>query len=370
MNYNNIIDVFFTLVKAGLWEKDTRLPFNDEVDFAKIYNLAEEQSVIGLLAAGFEQVVDTKIPKQELLQFVGTTLQLEERNKAMNHFVQLLVKKLCDSGIHAVLIKGQGIAQCYERPLWRSAGDIDLFLDCDNYEKAKKCLCRYAVIDNEDKKRLHLGMTIDGWLVELHGTMHTDISPKLDFVIDEVQRDIFLNGGVRSWNNSGIEVFLPNPDNDAIIVFSHFINHFYEGGIGLRQICDWCRLLWTFREEIDRKKLEKRLNSMRLMAEWKAFSAFAVEYLGMPVEATPFYDNKNKWRRKASVLKNIMIETGDLGKNVDDSYRNSSKRLKKNVITFWVRLKEFSRLTLLFPHNSPRFFVYYVFNRMKNKRVI
>lgn len=56
-----------------------------------IYILAEEQSVIGLVAAGLEQVIDVKLPQEITLQFAGQTLQLEQRNKEMNHFISVLI---------------------------------------------------------------------------------------------------------------------------------------------------------------------------------------------------------------------------------------------------------------------------------------
>ena len=61
------------------------------------------------------------------------------------------------------------------------------------------------------------------------------------------------------------------------------LQHFFVGGVGLRQICDWCRLLWTYRERIDRDLLLRRLQEMWIVSEWKAFGAFAVEYLGLPL---------------------------------------------------------------------------------------
>ena len=88
---------------------------------------------------------------------------------------------------------------------------------------------------------------------------------------------------MREWKNDGADVPLPSPDNDVIIVFTHFLQHFFVGGVGLRQICDWCRLLWTYRSEIDAAKLEGRLREMGIVSEWKAFGAFAVEYLGLPL---------------------------------------------------------------------------------------
>lgn len=357
---------FFEIMRAGLWEKEVRLlPYGD-VDYAEIMHLAQKQTVVGLVAAGLEHVTDIKIPQAWALQFVGQTIQLEQRNKAMNAFIAKLISKLREEDIYTSLVKGQGIAQCYEKPLWRVAGDVDLYLSKDNYEKAKAFLIPLAQhIEAEDKNKLHLGMIIDGWIVELHGTMHTYISGRINKVNDQVHQDIFFNGNVRSWNNNGVQVFLPSANNDAIIVFNHFINHFYGEGVGLRQICDWCRLLWTYKESLNYGLLKSRIRKAGILTEWKAFAAFAVDYLGMSEEAMPFYEDKLSWHRKAEKICKLVIETGNFGQNNDDSYRSKYSGLTRNLITTWKRFKEFARIAMIFPWNAPKFYVTYLINRFK-----
>ena len=389
MKLDNNIQAFFELVKAGLFPvhgegvmvhgQDKRQSraieslFRD-VDWDEVYRLAEEQSVVGLVAAGIEAVQgkwlkvhgSPLVPQAVALQFVDQTLQIEQRNKLMNEFVARLIEKLRQNDIYALLVKGQGIAQCYEKPLWRSCGDVDLYLSKDNYEKAKVFLIPLAQhIETEDKKKLHLGMSIEGWIVELHGTMHTYISRRINKVNDEVHRDIFFNGNVRSWNNNGVQVFFPSANNDAIIVFNHFINHFYGEGVGLRQICDWCRLLWTYKDSLNHGLLEQRIKSARLMSEWKAFAAFAVDYLGMPEEAMPFYEDKLSWHRKAEKICKLVIETGNFGHNKDYSYRSEYSGLIGNFITAWRRFNEFARIAMIFPWNAPKFYMTYLINRFR-----
>lgn len=174
--------VFFALLKAGLWETEVSfLPYG-ELDFAKLHQLAEEQGVVGLIAAGLGHVKDRIVPKEEALQFIGQTLQMELQNQAMNNFIREIFEKMGDAGIHFVLVKGQGIAQCYERPLWRSCGDIDLLLDKENYEKAKVLLIPLASSAcEEDVAAMHLGLNIDSWVVELHGLLHSTISQRADY---------------------------------------------------------------------------------------------------------------------------------------------------------------------------------------------
>ena len=365
----NVRKVFFALVRAGLWGKEVQLSPFGTIELATIQQLAEEQSVVGLVAAGLEKVTDVKPAKKDVLQFIGQTLQLEQQNQAMNYFIGMIVEKMREAGIYTTLIKGQGVAQCYEKPLWRACGDVDLYLDAENYEKAKVFLKPLASsVEEEDTFRKHLGMTIGPWVVELHGTMHTRLSSRMNRGNDEVQKDIFNNGGVRTWHNGDVDVYIPSPDNDIIIIFTHFIGHFYVGGLGVRQISDWCRLLWTYRKEIDLPLLEKRLRAMRLMTEWKAFAAFAVDWLGMPVEAMPLVVSGSKfqvsrYKRKADKICKLIIKAGNFGHNIDESYRTKHPRIIQKSITLYRRIGEFIRTSSIFPSNAPRFFVTYVLKR-------
>ena len=103
-----------------------------------------------------------------------------------------------------------------------------------------------------------------GFDIELHGKMPFLLSRRVDRVIDEVQKDCLMLGGARSWRINGTDVFLPNADNDVILVFTHFLHYFFIEGVGLRQICDWCRLIWTYRDSLTYGLLESRIKRMGL----------------------------------------------------------------------------------------------------------
>lgn len=357
--------VFIELMQAGLWEKEVQLlPYKD-FDFSEVYRIAEEQSVVGLVAAGLEHVSDMKVPQQWVLQFAGEALQLEQRNKAINAFIAKLIKRIRKENIYTLLVKGQGIAQCYERPLWRACGDVDLYLSKDNYEKSKKLLLPIATnIEKEEKMRLHLGMTVAGWVVELHGTMHTKLSRRMNRVADEVHGNLFYDGNVRCWNDSGVQVFLPSVNNDVIIIFNHIINHFYLEGVGLRQICDWCRLLWTYRLDLDVRLLETRIRKMGLMTEWKAFYNLASRYLGMPELGEGLLACDSRFDKRADRIMEYVLESGNFGHNRDVSYRVKNSAAVVKTITLWRRICDFAKFTRVFPLDSPKFFGQYLWNRM------
>ena len=317
---NTTIDAFISLVRAGLWEKDVQLLRYGKIDYVKLLNIAEEQAVLGLVNVGLEHVSDVKVPQERVLQFIGNTLQIEQQNKAMNVFIAKLIAQMRKAGIYTLLVKGQGIAQCYEKPLWRTSGDVDLLLSDSNYQKAKEFLLPLSSGNKPDERySKHLGMNIGEWYVEIHGTLRTGLSERVDREVDAVQKDVFCGGKVRSWVNNGVHVFLPAPDEDVFFVFTHFIKHFYKEGMSLRQLCDWCRLLWTYRDSIVCELLEKRVRRAKLMDEWKVFAALAVEYLGMPAEAMPLYNKNEKFKKKTERLVEFILHGGS-GNKVKDTY--------------------------------------------------
>lgn len=111
--------------------------------------------------------------------------------------------------------------------------------------------------------------------------------------------------------------------------------------------------------------LESRLRRMGLMPEWKGFAALAVGYLGMPADAMPLYSDAPKYRRKADRICRLFLQTGNMGHNIDQSYRTKYPSLVAKVITFFRRLGEFVRLMVIFPENAAGFWARYVGRRVK-----
>ncbi len=361
-------EVFFSLLRAGLWEGDVKVSGERlVVSGSDVMRLAEEQSVVGLVTAGAEWFTvhgsRFMIPLTEKLKLLGKCQLIEQRNVAMNQFVAGLIGRMREAGINALLMKGQGLAQCYERPMWRACGDVDLFLDDDNYERAKQFLQPLASrVDKEAPYSRHLAMTIDTWTVELHGYLRCGLSKRVDRELDALRREEFAGGKKRTWMNGNTQVSLPSADCDAVYVFVHFLNHFYKGGICMRQVCDWCRLLWTYREAVDVPQLERHLNRMKLLDEWKGFAALAVEKLGMPDEAMPLYDRDDQWKRKADRILDFMFEKGNRGSD----YYGKYPYLIRKFCSMRRRLADVAHHCRIFPLGAMRFLPNIMFHGLRS----
>ena len=163
--------------------------------------------------------------------------------------------------------------------------------------------------------------------------------------------------------NSAIE--LPLPDNDVIFVFTHILQHFFETGIGLRQICDWCRLLWMYRDEIDHNLLATRINRARILSEWEVLAVLAVTYLGMPVEALPLYRKSAALDRKANRLMMHILRTGSFGYNRDSSYIHKTPYLVRKLISFWKETLNAFHCLFIFPLDTVTFYARGVSNSLR-----
>ena len=324
--------------------------------------MAREQAVEGLIAAALTPDTPSSTPltpseRVLTLSLSERALAIEAQNLRMNAFVGRLFTLLKEHGVEAVLVKGQGIGQCYHRPLWRGSGDVDLFLSASQYAAAKALLVPLAArVEPEDAGRLHLGLWLasdPAFEVELHGTLRSGLGRRVDKVLDFVQASAFAAKRFRTWSCEGVSVPLLAPDDDVFFVFVHILQHFFRGGIGLRQVCDWCRLLYTFAGQLDVALLSRRLRAAGLLPLWQAFGAIAVTYLGMPEEAMPLATGcagscgSFAGRRPERILAYIM-EVGNFGRN-RSSAPSQYPYLIRKVVSFFRQSRDLLRLGLIFP---------------------
>ena len=250
--------------------------------------------------------------------------------------------------------------------LWRASGDVDLLLNEENYEKGIAFLERGSESSSKEYDfNKEYSTTIDGWSFELHGSLRCGLSAALNRGVDAIQEDICDKRNFRFWDNDGKKIPLPEENDDVLLIFTHFIKHFYKGELGIRQICDWCRLLWYYRESIDRSLLEKRLKQMGIQAQWNGFGAFSVDYLGMPKEAMPLYSTANKWSRKADKICAFVLEVGNFGHNADGSYYAKYPLLIRKTISMWRRVSTLLRHATIFPWHTFRFMPHVIYKGMK-----
>ena len=89
-----------------------------------------------------------------------------------------------------------------------------------------------------------------------------------------------------------------------------------------------------------------------MLAEWHAFAALAVRWLGMPAEAMPHYSPSACLRRKADRILARILQTGNFGRKRDTSYQTRYPRLVRKTISFWRHTTDCARLCAIFPYDA------------------
>ena len=350
-------DQFFALLRSGLWnEVPERAPFASGVDWEALYRLSQEQTVVPLVTDGINRLPREFLPAEpeRMDPFLGDMMSTTKRNRVLDAFIPKVFGAL--EGIPVVLVKGQALAQDYPDPERRQPGDIDLLLLPESYEAAKAILLpkATAVLD-EEKEIWHQGMRYRSIEVEIHGSISTLLSRKLDRQLAAFLEEQFDGRTFPTVSIGGADIPVPDAGFNAIYVFVHFLQHYWSGGIGLRQLADWMTFVSVHKRDIHPVILEKRLEALGLVNMWKVFTGFAQEYLGCPAEKLPLAAMPDT--KKNARIWQYIRRCGNFGKKVDRTRKEESYLVRK-VHSFW-RLVVADRLRhfAVFPKESVRFFL-------------
>ena len=349
---------FFALLRSGLWnEVPEREAFSVGTDWETLYRLAKEQTVVPLVTDGINRLPRELLPNdrpERLDPFLGDLMTTAKRNRALDAFIPKLFNAL--SGIPVVLVKGQSLAQDYPDPERRQPGDIDLLLLPSSYEAAKAVLLpKASTVLEEERAIWHQGMRFRSIEVEIHGSISTLMSRRLDRKLAALLEEQFDGTAFPEVSIGGAGIPVPDAGFNAVYIFVHFLHHYWSGGVGLRQLVDWMTFVSVHKRDIHPVILEQRLEDLGLLHLWKVFTGFAQEYLGCPAEKLPLASAPDSGKN-ARIWRYIR-RCGNFGKNVDRTRRKEPYLVRK-IHSFW-RLVVADRLRHfpVFPKESIRFFL-------------
>ena len=282
-------NAFYTLLRAGLWgtPADPTL-FNADTDWAGLYRMAKEQTVAGILLDGIQTLpTECRPPRTLYLQWCNTVMLIEENNHKLNQELGHIMRLAGQIGANPVLVKGQGIAQCYRQPLHRTPGDIDLYIGNEKFEEFNECLRREATSEEEESYK-HTTMTWHGIIVENHRVLISLSSPLMNRKLQRYIRQWHRQpSSLRTVYIEGNPIHMPPLEFDITYVLLHATLHFLNEGIGMRHVCDWMCLLHAYAGQTDKRQAATLLKEFGLTRAARLFGAIAVEYFNLPPEDLP-----------------------------------------------------------------------------------
>ena len=218
-----------------------------KIDWRQLYTFASRQALLGFCFDGIERL--TKDFSEELKQnpmgrdllmtWMGAAQQIRRQNMKVNAVVGKLFSMLREDGFRCCILKGQGNALMYPNPYSRTPGDIDVWVNA-----SREYLTEYAKrhFNQEDDIRFHhLETTMDGVPVELH---FFPCSMNNLLYHARLQKWFKRNADLQCSNvvslPDGIgEIAIPTTAFNVIYQLTHLYHHFFDEGIGMRQIIDY-----------------------------------------------------------------------------------------------------------------------------------
>ena len=342
---------FLELLTAGLWGREVREEMlrDSDVDWERVVELARQQTVVGIVGEAMSQLPRGVTPRPLYLQVLKEVMEIEEENKRMNTLIPILFRTLDQLGVQSWLLKGQGVAQCYENPFRRTSGDIDVFFPIDSeYEKAREDFLRHLKpedVHNDNHQTKTLEFEYKGIYIELHGQILPEVNGRCSRNFATFQEECQIENG-KTWNVAT----LPPPRFDAVFIFMHMVRHYFGGGIGLRQVSDWMRYVHAHHKDIQEEQLKEDLQKTGLFKLWQAFGCMAVESLGCPSDSMFFYSSS--FTKQGRRLLKYILESGNFGYYDERTKSDSRFYLVKRFVAFWGHLQMKLRNLMMFPEES------------------
>ena len=225
-----------------------------KIDWRQLYNFASRQALLGFCFDGIERL--TKEFSEELKQnpmgrdllmtWMGAAQQIRRQNMKVNAVAGKLYSKFREDGLRCCILKGQGNALMYPNPYSRTPGDIDVWVNASREQITEYAQKHFEIGD--DIRFHHLETSFDGVPVELHffpGIMNNSIYNV------RLQKWFRRNADLQCSNvvslPDGIgEIAIPTTAFNVIYQLTHLYHHFFDEGIGMRQIIDYYHVVCDF----------------------------------------------------------------------------------------------------------------------------
>ena len=225
-----------------------------KIDWRQLYTFASRQALLGFCFDGIERL--TKEFSEELKQnpmgrdllmtWMGAAQQIRRQNMKVNAVAGKLYSKFREDGLRCCILKGQGNALMYPNAYSRNPGDIDVWVNA-----SKEDITEYAKrhFNLEDDIRFHhLETSLDGVPVELHFFPCTMNNPIYNARLQKwFKRNADLQcSNVVSLPDGIGEIAIPTSAFNVIYQLTHLYHHFFDEGIGMRQIIDYYYVVRDF----------------------------------------------------------------------------------------------------------------------------
>ena len=347
-----------------------------KMDWRRLYSFASKQALLGFCFDGIERlgheypllVKDNPIGQDLLMTWMGAAQQIRRQNMNVNVVASKLYSMLREDGLRCCILKGQGNALMYPNVYSRNPGDIDVWVNASREQITEYAKKHFKLGD--DIRYHHIETSVDGVPVELHffpGIMNNPVYNTRLQKWFKRNADLQCSNVVSLPDGIG-EIAIPTTAFNVVYQLTHLYHHFFDEGIGMRQIIDYYYvvisdyLLVINDESLGiRDTLQRELKHLGLWKFAKAVMYVLHEALGLSEEKmiAPMDEKRGK------LLLSEILNGGNFGKHFTKyGHFTQQGMAKKYFLKIW-RNMHFVRYYPAEALSEPIFRTWHFFWRMK-----
>ena len=363
----------FLFLRYSLGDKVDMSMVVANMDWRQLYTFASKQAILGIcfdvikrLSEEYpEELKKNPIERDLLMTWMGVSQQIRRQNMKVNVVASKLYSMLREDGLRCCILKGQGNALMYPNAYSRNPGDIDVWVNASREQITEYAKTHFKLED--DIRFHHLETTMDGVPVELHffpGIMNNPIYNARLQKWFKRNADLQCSNVVSLPDGIG-EIAIPTTAFNVIYQLTHLNHHFFDEGIGMRQIIDYYYVVNNDELLVIRDTLQRELKHLGL---WKFAGAVMFvlhEVLGLPEEKmiAPMDEKRGK------LLLAEILNGGNFGQHFTKYGGFTHQSMgKKYFLKIW-RNMHFVRYYPAEALSEPIFRTWHFFWRMKNKKL-
>ena len=368
----NDITAFFTFLNYCLGYKGDMSRVVAGMDWQELYSFASKQALLGLCFEGIErlgkeypeELKRNPIGRELLMNWMGKAQQVRRQNMKVNSVAGKLFSMLRKDGMRCCVLKGQGNALMYPSPYSRTPGDIDVWIDASRERIMEYAQKKFELGD--DIRLQHLETSLDDVPVELH---FFPCSMNNILYHARLQKWFRRNADLQCSHIVGLpdgagDIAIPTTAFNVVYQLTHLYHHFFDEGIGMRQIIDYYYVVNNDELLAIKDTFQKELKHLGLWKFAGAVMYVLYEALGLSEEKmiAPMDEKRGK------LLLAEILNGGNFGKHFTKyGHFTQQGMAKKYFLKIW-RNMHFVRYYPAEALSEPIFRTWHFFWRMKNKK--
>ena len=361
----------FLFLRYSLGDKVDMSIVVANIDWQQLYSFATKQTIIGICFDGIkrlseeypEELKKNPIERALLMTWMGVSQQICRQNMKVNGVAAKLYSMLREDGLRCCILKGQGNALMYSKPYSRTPGDIDVWIDASRERIMEYAQKKFELGD--DIRLQHLETSLDDVPVELHFFPCSMNNPIYHARLQKWYRrnaDLQCSHIVGLPDGAG-DIAIPTMAFNVVYQLTHLYHHFFDEGIGMRQIIDYYYVVNNDELLAIKDTLQKELKHLGLWKFARAVMYVLYEALGISEEKmiAPMDEKRGK------LLLAEILNGGNFGKHFTKyGHFTQQGMAKKYFLKIW-RNMHFVRYYPAEALSEPIFRTWHFFWRMKNK---